>query len=199
MAQGAGILNRVKNLLPTTSLCTLYNSFIFSHYSYGLEVWGACQPKFLKRLIGIQKKSVRSITKSHWLAHCEPRMKEHKILKIEDQHYLQSLSLINDMLKNQCPDVYNLRSNMNMNNSDHATRSQTERPVNLRLPSLNTSNLKTTFLSRTPNLWNELSENIKNAPNRKTFKTNLKNKILSDYRKKVECSNPRCRDQKSHP
>ena len=38
MAQGAGVLNRVKNLLPTTSLCTLYNSFIFSHYSYGLEV-----------------------------------------------------------------------------------------------------------------------------------------------------------------
>ena len=140
-------MNRVKNLLPMSSLCTLYNSFVFSHYSYCLEAWGACQTKFLKRIVSIQKKAVRSITKSHWLAHSEPRLKKLNILKFEDQHQLQSLSLVYDMLKNQCPDIYNLKSDMNANHSTHATRSRTDRPDNLRLPSHSASKLKTSFLS----------------------------------------------------
>ena len=90
MARNAGILNRVKNSLPTSSLCTLYNSLIFPHFSYGLETWGASQQKYLKRIITIQKKAVRSISKSHWLSHTEPQMKQLNISKFSDQHYLQS-------------------------------------------------------------------------------------------------------------
>ena len=103
-----------------------------------------------------------------------------------------------DMLKKQCPDIYNLRSNLNRNNSNHATRSQTDNPTNLRLPSYNISKLKTTFLSKIPDLWNKLDEETKNAKTRKSFKTSLKTTMLTDYCDKVECSNPRCSDQRSH-
>ena len=57
MARNAGILNRIKNHLSTSSLCTLYNSLIFPYFSYGLEAWGTCHQKFLKPIITIQKKS----------------------------------------------------------------------------------------------------------------------------------------------
>ena len=71
MARNTGVLNRIKKLVPTTSLLTIYNSLIFSHLSYGLEVWGGTSAKNLKRITGIQKKAIRIINKSHWLAHTE--------------------------------------------------------------------------------------------------------------------------------
>ena len=199
MAQGAGVLNRVKNLLPTSSLCTLYNSFIFSHFSYGLEVWGACRPKFLKRLVGIQKKSIRSISKSHWLAHTEPKLKKFNILKIPEQHKLQCLNLMYDTLKGHCPDVYNLTPNLNQNKPSHALRSTAARPDNLRLPSHNSSKIKTSFLAQTPDNWNNLSDDLKQSVSRKKFKKDLKTIFLRDYKEKIQCHNPQCVDRRSHP
>ena len=81
MARNGGILNRVKNQIPLESMKILYNSLIFPHYSYCLEAWGACLPKYLKRIKVIQKKAVRTVCKSHWLSHTEPRMKKLNILK----------------------------------------------------------------------------------------------------------------------
>ena len=135
MARNAGVLNRVKNYLPQASLQTLYNSLIFSHYSYGLEVWGATKPKNLKRILGIQKKALRSVTKSHWLAHSEPRMKKLGILKVSDQYQVQCVNTTYDMLKGHCPDIFNLKDRIRTNNTSHNLRSNASQPENLNLPS----------------------------------------------------------------
>ena len=198
MARNAGILNRVKKLLPLPSLCTLYNSLIFPHFAYGLEVWGACQPKHLKRIATIQKKSVRAISNAHWLSHTEPRMKKLNILKVNDQHYLQCLSLIYDMIKNNSPDLYNLSQDQNLHSHYHTLRSTTERPENLRLPTFNAQQGKGSFLSFSPPHWNALPEGLKNANSRKTFKTQLKKIKINDYKDRVECTNTRCIDRRFH-
>ena len=198
MARNAGILNRVKKILPTPSLRTLYNSLIFTHYSYGIEVWGGCQSKHLKRIIGIQKKSIRHVYKSQWLDHTEPRMKHLNSLKVNDQHYFQCLSLTFDMLKGHSPDIYNLMQEQNKNATQHSLRSATDRPGNLRLPSFNALQLKTSFLSSIPDLWNALPADIQNAATRKQFKSKLKRKILDNYHDKVSCQNPRCTDRRFH-
>ena len=88
ISRNTGVLNRSKKVLPLSSLLTVYNSLIFSHLSYGLEIWGASSSKSFKRIIGTQKKAIRAITKSHFLAHTEPRMKNLGILKKTDQHNL---------------------------------------------------------------------------------------------------------------
>ena len=56
MAKNSGILNRIKNYLPSSSLTVLYNSLVSSHFTYGLEVWGACHAKHQKRINVIKKK-----------------------------------------------------------------------------------------------------------------------------------------------
>ena len=197
MAKNSGILNRVKNYLPSSSLTILYNSLISSHFSYGLEVWGACKTKNLKRLQTIQKKSIRAITKAPWFSHSEPRMKNLKLLKIEDQYYLQCASLIFDMIKGFAPDVLSLLQEQN-ENSIKITRSARNRPQNLRLPAYNSIKLKNSFQNIVPDLWNTLPENLQSATTRKSFKVSLKKNMLDQYGDKTECSNPRCSDTRFH-
>ena len=198
MAQNSGILNRVKNSIPIASMKILYNSLIFPHYSYCLEAWGSCQQKHLKRIKSIQKKSVRAICKSHWLAHTEPRMKSLKILKLEDQHQFQCLGLTYGMLKGYSPDIFDLAQTQLANNECHTLRSATNRPEDLRRPPFRTGQTGTSFLAHSPDLWNTLPKNLKDASSCKLFKNGLKLKILSQYVNHLSCTNPRCTDRRCH-
>ena len=89
ISKTTGILGRIKNFLPTAALKIVYDSLIMSRVQYGLEIWGGCDnSKGKKRLLGIQKKAIRNLTKSHYLSHTEPRMKSLGILKFNDQYTL---------------------------------------------------------------------------------------------------------------
>ena len=197
MARNAGILNRIKNYLPIPSVCTLYNTLIFPHYSYGLEVWGNCNKRFLKRIITIQKKAVRSICKSHWLSHTEPRMRKLNILKIADQYHLQCMSLTHDMLTGANPDIYDLTSTQN-GQREMSLRSTTERPQDLRLPISVTTHPCKNFLSYISQSWNSLPLEVKNSRSRKSFKLQLKKLLIDQYHTMVQCLNQRCTDRKYH-
>ena len=192
------ILNRVKNSVPIASMKILYNSLIFPHYSYCLEAWGSCQQKHLKRIKSIQKKSVRAISKAHWLAHTEPRMKNFKILKLEDQHHFQCLGLTFGMLKGHSPDIFDFAHNQNANNEHRILRSGTNRPEDLRLPSFRTGQTGASFLSFSPDLWNTIPTILQNASTSRIFKNGLKSKILSQYVNRLSCTNPRCTDRRYH-
>ena len=103
-----------------------------------------------------------------------------------------------DMLKGQCPDIYNLTRNLNQNAENLNLRSTSDRPNDLRLPPYKTAHAKTSFFVLTPILWNELPTDLKQRTTRKQFKTQLKQKMLNDYKDKVECVNPSCVDHASH-
>ena len=103
-----------------------------------------------------------------------------------------------DMLKGQCPDIYDLKEKLNENAQNLNLRSTVDRPNNLRLLSHKSTQTKSSFLTQTPVLWNELPDDLKQINTRKLFKTKLKQKILIEYKDKVECNNPSCVDRISH-
>ena len=198
MARNTGVLNRIKKVVPTPSLLTIYNSLIFSHLSYGLEVWGGTSAKNLKRIVGLQKKATRIIYNSHWLAHTEPRMKLLEILKVNDQHRFQCLTLMYNMLKGVSPDVYEFKENLNTNLRDRGLRSSVSQPNNVRLPGHSSMNNKNSFSSLGPLIWNDSSEELKSIDSSKRFKKEVRKDILQSYAEKCICSNPLCVDRRFH-
>ena len=138
------------------------------------------------------------MTKAPWLAHSEPRMKNLKVLKIEDQHYLQCAALIFDMLKGYAPDILSLSCEQNINNNTRSTRLAANKPQDFRLPAYNSIRIKNSFQNLVPDIWNTLPETIQTAPSRKSFKSALKKSILDQYAERTECSNPRCSDRRFH-
>jgi hypothetical protein len=87
-----GILCRIRHSVPHFILKTLYNSLILPHLSYGILTWGKTYPTHLNSLIILQKKIIRIISFSQYLAHTPPLFKNLKILPI-DKLYKYYLAL----------------------------------------------------------------------------------------------------------
>lgn len=199
VSRTTGILGRVKNFLPATALRTIYDSLLMSHIQYGLEIWGGCNSsKGKKRLVGTHKKAVRHLSKSHYMAHTEPRMKSLGLLKIEDQHLLQNAALAHDIINKHGPTNLQDSFDLYTDSHDYSLRSVTDNPLGLRETLSNTRQIKHGFSSLGPRIWNSIPENIRQIKNRKSFKRHLKKHILEGYVDKLTCVNPLCRDKRFH-
>ena len=84
-----GILRRLKNILPTPVLITLYNTLILPHFHDGLLNWGFC----IGRLQLLQKRSVRVISGSNYNAHTDPLFKKFRLVKLADLFTLNVLKM----------------------------------------------------------------------------------------------------------
>ena len=72
-----GIMNKIKTYVPKICLKFIYLSLIHSHLNYGILLWGF----ELRKLSLLQKKAIRLVTNSHFLAHTIPLFKKENILK----------------------------------------------------------------------------------------------------------------------
>jgi len=98
-----GILYRLKNFLPTLTLKTIYNSLFLSHINYCISCWGFGS---LARLTTLQKKAIRTITKSKYNAHTNPIFEELFLLKIEDIFKLNCLKIYHKFHNNSLPNYF---------------------------------------------------------------------------------------------
>ena len=80
ISRAIGIMNKLKQQLPTFILKILYDSLIQCHINYGILAWGFNTTNIFK----LQKKSIRVITKVKYNAHTDPLFKNHDILKAQD-------------------------------------------------------------------------------------------------------------------
>ena len=73
----------LKTILPSDVLQTLYNSLRMPHFHYCLLTWGSTI-KTGHKLHLLQKKALRLIDKSHYIAHTEPIFKIIHMVKFID-------------------------------------------------------------------------------------------------------------------
>ena len=81
MSKSIGILLKIRKFLQNT-VRNMYFTFIYPYLIYWIEVWGNAQHTHLDPLIILQKKSIRTIKLSHYLAHTEPLFEKLNILDI---------------------------------------------------------------------------------------------------------------------
>ena len=72
ISRGIGILCKARRVLKTSTLVTLYNSFVYPYINYCIEVWGGASDKSIKSLFKVQKRAVRIIKSASYLAHTQP-------------------------------------------------------------------------------------------------------------------------------
>ena len=82
-----GIIRKLKNVLPSSVLLTIYNSLILPQLTYGILVWGYESNCIFK----LQKMALRAMTSSKYNAHTNPMFKKMHLLKVGDIHTVQQL------------------------------------------------------------------------------------------------------------
>ena len=108
IAKTVGILNTLKHVLPINILKMIYNSLILCHLNqnYGILLWGA-QHNANDKLHKLQKKAIRIITSSNFLAHYEPIFKQLHLLKSYDIYKCQLLKFLFKLVNKQLPTYFN--------------------------------------------------------------------------------------------
>ena len=98
-----GILYRLKNVFPESVLFVLYNSLIVSYINYGLLLWGVHS----HRLDSLQKKALRFMTNSSYLAHTTPLLIKHGLLNVGDMYKLKLLKFYYKLSYDLLPPYFN--------------------------------------------------------------------------------------------
>ena len=84
-------------------LITLYKSLFIPHINYGSLLWGHVGESIDK----IQKKAIRTITYSNYIAHSEPLLKSLNLLKVKDLFNLKILKFLFNLYHNKVPPYFN--------------------------------------------------------------------------------------------
>ena len=72
MSQGIGIMYKASQFLTKKALLMLYHAYIYSYMTYCIEVWDCASQTQLNCLLLLQKKIIRIMSFSHYLAHTNP-------------------------------------------------------------------------------------------------------------------------------
>ena len=98
-----GTLHRLKYQYPQNILVTLYKSLFIPHINYGSLLWGQVGESIDK----IQKKAIRTITYSNYIALSEPLLKELNLLKVKDIFQLKILKFLFKLYHNALLPYFN--------------------------------------------------------------------------------------------
>ena len=96
-------LHRLKYIFPKHIMLSVFKSLFMLHMCYDSFVWGHNFDAIYK----VQKKAVRTITRSHDICHSEPLLKQFNLLNIKDMVDQKLLKFLHKLNINKLPDYFN--------------------------------------------------------------------------------------------
>ena len=176
LSKTLGIFRKLK-FLPSTTLRNLYLSLVYPKFIYCIQSWGAASPTNLNKLIVMQKKFIRIISKTDYYAHTSPLFKNLNLLKLNDIFkYFTLIYMYKALNLNKYPSFLAALQNC------IATHNHSTRQLNrYRLPFYRNDQSKQSLLYNTIKFWIELSDDIKTSLSLNIFKSKLYKSIILSY------------------
>ena len=178
--QSIGVIFRSHFFLTEKSLLSLYYTLVYPYISYCSTVWTSTYPTNLNRIYLLQKRAVRAITKSDYLAHSAPLFSR---LNVLDIYQVNSFHVGKFMYKYQnrlLPSIFLDLFQTSSQIHNYNTRSATS----LRPHKCRTNIKQFTVLFQGPKIWNALSSTLTSSTSLFSFSKDsnplcLKNKWLA--------------------
>jgi len=118
LSRGLFCLRRAKNLVDGKSLRSLYFALFHSHLTYCPLILACSSTHNIKRILLLQKKAIRLISKAEYNASTNPLFLANKILPFDKILYAKKMMFMHDIIhSNSLPTFKNyLKSNSDRNN-----------------------------------------------------------------------------------
>ena len=177
LARNIGIMNKMKHVIPTRILRTLYYTFILPYLNYGILIWGNACRIHLDKIIKFQKWAIRTMANSHYRSHTQPLFQKHNILKFSDMYSLELGVFMYKYSAKLLPNVYNNYFTKRSDIHDYQTRHTDSYNLTRNKKAFSDNSTRT----HGPILWNSLDDKIKTAKSIKQFRFLLKQKLKSHH------------------
>ena len=122
MSKSIGVLWKVKPFLTCKLLLQVCKSLILSYFSYCNLIWHTASAKRLEKLLILQKKAVRIISKAEFLAQTDPLFNKFGLLKINDIGNLKISIFVYTFLKHDLSKSFNEYFSLNSDSHHYFTR-----------------------------------------------------------------------------
>ena len=167
ISRSIGIMYRLRNFLPRTTMTSLYYSLVFPYLNYCIQVWGKTYQYHLRKIEILQKRAIRIVNNAEYYSHTLPLFKLSRVLKFPD---IYKFSVAVYMYKNSSDDQFTRLHSYNTRGRDNLLSG---------FQRLTVTQQSLTF--RGPNIWNNIPDEVKDQPNIKLFKKYLKKYLLDSY------------------
>ena len=114
-------MSRLKHILTSSTLVTIYNSLILPHLYCSILCWGFES----ERLVKLQKEAVRIIHRAKYNAHSDPLLKKSGFIALKDIFDFQRCKFYYKFKDNLLPDYFTIFT-LNNQIHNHDTRSSAD-------------------------------------------------------------------------
>ena len=175
LAKNIGILSRIAYKLPANILTNLYYTLVYPYLAYCNFVWASNYSSSLTRLIILQKRAIRLITKSPYKCHTAQLFLLNGILTIDQIRIFQTGEFMFRYRHGLLPQTFANYFNTGSTIHSYSTRTASNyRPI-----FAHTNTRKFSIKTAGPAVWNNLSIDIRDAPNLLLFKKRLRAHLLT--------------------
>ena len=125
LSRAVGMLAKIRHYVPVNTLRSIYHGIFSSLLTYGSQIWGQFNNKYISRLEKLQNRAIRVINFANNKDHITPLYNKSKILKLSDNIKLQNFNLVLDSIKGNLPkvlqDTFKLTQNLHTYNTRGAS------------------------------------------------------------------------------
>ena len=177
LSKSIGAINRVKNLLPPSTLLLLYHTMVYPYLTYNCIVWGGASSTNLNPARVLQKRALRIITNSSYQLPSNPIFHKLNLLKFDDICKFLSLQFIAQFKLNLLPQACSYFFAI----ADINRRYNTRNVSYFVHQSCKTELRKNSIFIKGPNLWDLLPLTIQNSLCINEFNRTLKKHYIQSY------------------
>ena len=104
--RGCGIFFKLRHLLPTDVLVSLYYSIFSSFPQYGIIIWGLTHDVYTKPIFALQKKAIRAISFKSFTSPSSQIFTDLKILRLYDLFDLKLFTFVYESRNKLSPPIF---------------------------------------------------------------------------------------------
>jgi len=172
IARGIGIINKARKSIGLSTLVMLYNTLIYPHFLYCIEVWGSAADVYLSSLFKLQKRCVRLMKSVHYRTHSLPIFKELDILPLDKIHQHCVITFMFKFVKDMLPVVF--KEIFHRSDSFYETRQSNK----FKVQKCRTTLFQNTMRFKAVREWNSIANIIENNCSFHTYRKKLKKHLM---------------------
>ena len=106
VTRSAGILSKLRHFFPQNIMLQLYYALVHPFLSYGIIIWGATYPTYIKTLKSLQNRLIRVVARCHYRDEVKLFYFQFKILQIDDLLKDEIAKFVHCNITNKTPNSF---------------------------------------------------------------------------------------------